>query len=191
MPSEITSIYQLLDLARERPGMYGIGGKSLVRLNAFIAGLSYGNLEVGDPPFWDFWTWGMVHTGRSAHNSRPLNFLEELPDEEGYLEWFKLLDEYRKCHKVELARLPGSMAKFPESMRSDGRGQPFVPYTPPTPLAIRIGRYGPSDVFFVEQIFADRAEKLTGAIQPTLLKSTKEAERAWQVRPEAWGLPLD
>jgi len=54
MRLEITSIYELLDLARDRPGMYGIGGRSFTLLQPFLAGLSYSELDPGDPPFWDF-----------------------------------------------------------------------------------------------------------------------------------------
>src|SRR5215210_8624273 len=112
MPAEIVSIYQLLDLARDRPGMYGIGGRSLRLLHSFVAGLSYGKLDAGDPPFWDFALWATVRTDHVG-TSMPWQWLGvEQSDERAYGTWFDLLDEYRRCRIVELARLAGTVVRF-------------------------------------------------------------------------------
>ena len=185
MPFEITSIYQLLDLARDRPGMYGIGGRSLRLLQPFLAGLGYGNLDAGDPPFWDFPLWACVRTDHFP-TSRPMYWLNDQSDEDAYTTWFGLLDEYRTCRIVELARLPGTVVRFRKHWHADP-GKPWEPYVPPTPQYIRLGRFAPSDVYFVEQVFEDRGEKLHD-FQPTAPKALDAARQYWQVDPAAWKL---
>jgi len=60
------------------------------------------------------------------------------------------------------------------------------PYVPRTPQFIRLGRFAPSDVYFVEQLFADRGEKLIQGFQPSAEKAILEAQQAWQVDLAAW-----
>jgi len=187
MRLEITSIYELLDLARDRPGMYGIGERSFTLLQPFLAGLSYSNLDPGDPPFWDFAWWATVRTDHLP-TSQPWHWLSEKSDEEAYATWFALLDEYRKCRVVELAKLPGTLVRFGKAWRG-GNGKPFEPYVPPTPEMIRLGRFAPSNVFFVEQVFADGAgEKLIDSFQPSAELAIDAARQHWQVDPAAWGV---
>lgn len=186
MALEITSIYELLDLARDRPGIYGIGGRSFRLLQPFVAGLGYGNLDAGDPPFWDFKWWAMIRNGHPP-TPEPWHWLADQSDEDAYAAWFALLDEYRRCRVVELARLPGTVVTFREHWRAEN-GKPPEPYVPPTPQAIRVGRFAPSEVFFVEQVFADRGEKLIDGFQPSAEKAIDAARQHWRVDPELWNV---
>ena len=82
----IANIYHLLDLARDRPGMYGIGGRSYRLLHAFLGSLAYANLNPGDPPFSDFDWWATVHTDHVG-TSMPWRWLEiEQPDDPRHLD---------------------------------------------------------------------------------------------------------
>lgn len=186
MSLEITSIYQLLDLARHRPEIYGIGGRSFRLLQPFLAGLSYGHLDAGDPPFWDFDWWATVRTDHFP-TSRPWHWLRHQSDEDAYATWFGLLDEYRTCRVVELARLPGTVVRFREHWSGES-GKPLELWVPPTPQAIRLGQFAPSEVFFVEQLFPDRGEKLIDSFAPTAGAALDAARQHWQVDPPTWGL---
>lgn len=184
MPFEITSIYQLLDLARDRPAMYGVAGRSFRLLQSFLGGLGYADLDVGDPPFWDFDWWATVRTDHFP-TSMPWHWLRHQSDEDAYATWFGLLDEYRGCWVVELARLPGTVVRFGQHWHGDN-GKPLEPYVPPTPQVIRLGRFAPSDVYFVEQVFADHGKKLVDGFQPTAEQALNAARWEWQVDPAAW-----
>src|SRR3712207_1941888 len=109
MPHDFEAVYDVLDAARNRPGMYGIGGRSFRLLQAFLSGLNWGKLAPGDPSVWDFPFWVTVRKD-VVGTSFPWHWLETSEtDEEAYGTWFRLLDEYRGCREVELARLPGSI----------------------------------------------------------------------------------
>jgi hypothetical protein len=183
-PLEFRDVYQLLDLLRERPGMYGIPEKSFRLLRVFLAGLGCGKLDAGDPPFWDFPLWATVRVG-VAGTSMPWHWLETSErDDAAYQTWFRMLDEYRRCRVVELARLPGSFVRHrPTSHLVDGA---MVPFTHPVPDAIILGRYAPSEVYFVAQVFADRTETLADSVQPTAEAAMNMAKACWSMDPAAW-----
>lgn len=180
------TVYELLDHARDRPGMYGIGGKSFRLLQSFLAGLSWGNLDPGEPSLWDFEWWAAVYTDHFSC-SMPMKWLSDGPDEEAYETWFKLLDEFRQCRVVELARLPGTLVQFSQHWTAEPGG-PMTPYVPPTPQAIRIGQFAPSKVFFLEQIFPDHEEKLIHGYQPAIERTIEAAQQYWKIDPAAWKL---
>jgi hypothetical protein len=153
-------------------------------LQSFLGGLSYAKLDVGDPPFWDFDWWATVRTDHFP-TSKSWHWLGHQSDEDAYATWFALLDDYRKCRVVELATLPGTVVRFREHWRSEN-GKPLEPYVPPTPRMIRLGQFAPSDVFFVEQVFSDRGEKLIHGFQPSAERAIDAARQHWQVDPDAW-----
>jgi hypothetical protein len=185
--SPFANVYELLDAARDRPGMHGIGARSYVCLRAFLAGLSWGGcLDAGDPPFTDFPWWAEARYGR-VPTSGPLHWLtRDRSDADAYDRWFAMLDEYRTCRLVEFARLPGTMARRPRSCTIvDGIEAPFER---PSPDAIVLGRYEPFEVFFAAEWHEGRRELLRDAVRPTLADTLDEARSAWDVSPDAWPL---
>jgi hypothetical protein len=183
-PFKFRDVYHVMDLIRARPGMYGIPEKSFKLLQVFIAGLACGEIDAGEPTFWDFPLWTTVGAGVTG-TSKPLHWLESSQsDEEAYQTYFRLLDEYRRCRSVELARLPGSMVRHRPSFQIvNGK---TVPYTPPTPDAVTLGRYEPSEVYFVAQVFGERTETFYDSVQPSAEAAMAVAEKWWSIDPAAW-----
>ena len=180
---EFRTVYDVLDAVRERPGMYGIDGRSLRSLNVFVAGLSCGNLDPGTPSAWDFPLWASVR-GNRVGTSMPLEWLREgRSDEEAYDAYFRLLDEFRRCREVELARVPGPILR-PTFWLLDREGRR---HPPPVPRAIFLGRFAPSDVYYLGEVYDHRVEKLYPSFHATPDGVIEEARKRWSVPPEAWG----
>ncbi len=185
---DIRTVYELLDAARERPGMYyaGVGGKSFRLLQAFLAGLRYGNLDPGEPSIWDFPWWADV---RNNDYNRSIHFYwltSSTTDEEAYDVWYRLLDEYRACREEEIARLPGNLVRHrPRFQIIDGVERP---YAQPIPAAIMLGHYPPSSVFFAAQVFPDRKKKLWDSFRPTIEETMDVVREEWSVEPHQWKL---
>src|SRR5688500_2090829 len=182
MTPEIHSIYDVLDLVRERPGMYGIRAKSLLHLQSFVAGLAFSDLDPGRPSFWDFPKWVTVRSG-NVGTSMPWRWLEtSQTDEQGYATWFELLDEYRQCREVELARVPGSILR-PTFRRLDAE---WKTHMPPIPSALVLGQFAPSSVFYLDEVYEEQAEKDYSGMRATREAAIGEALRRWGVDPAAW-----
>jgi hypothetical protein len=101
--TEITTIYDLLDLMRERPGLC-IGEASVTRLSVFIEGFKTGvdaaggALEPESPPFQDFHDWVAARLRRSKNGYGWSSMLLEAAkgDERAAFEQFWVeLDAYR------------------------------------------------------------------------------------------------
>lgn len=180
MSTEFRTVYELLDLARHRPGMYGIGGKSLRLLRAFLGGLSYSSLDDGDPPFTYFDFWAVLHSGNNE-SSWPWFWLETTQsDEDAYETYFRLLDEYRQCRETVVARYHGRLL-WPgfEEYRDGKLQQPLIPDT------LIIGQWAPSQVYFISEIHGTQTER-TWPFHSTVAEAIEEARSHWNAEPEAW-----
>ena len=186
MSLDFKSVYELLDAARERPGMYGIGGKSFRLLQTFLAGLSYGNLDPGEPSVWDFPLWADVRKNDYGASMCFRWLRSSTTDEEAYDVWFRLLDEYRACREEEIARLPGTLVRHrPAFQIIDGVERPYV-Y--PVPAAVVLGHYPPSSVFCAAEVFPDRTEKLWDSFRPTIEETMDVVRKEWSLEPRQWKL---
>lgn len=100
---DIRTIYDLLDLVRERPGMW-IGAPSVTRLSVFIQGFrigvdaAHGSLEVEHPAFHDFHDWvaAQLRRPKNGHGWSEMLLEAANGDEEAAFEQFwRELDVFR------------------------------------------------------------------------------------------------
>ncbi len=98
---ELRTIYDLLDLVCERPGMW-IGEPSITRLEVFIIGFGAGvraagaSLDDEHPRFYDFHAWIAARLNRPVAGGWRLNLLDECGSEQAAFDRFWIeLDQFR------------------------------------------------------------------------------------------------
>lgn len=174
------TVYDTLDSVQNNPGMMlggldanAINGTKMMRLQAFLSGLTFAQLDHGEPPFSSFswWLSASVDWINNTHNA-PFHELEQhFPQDEAFDFFFERLDEYRSCKVVEVCRSTG----------------PFTPKTnrlnsgellPPT--AVIVGQFKPSLVFFWGIEGSSGIEPL-GPFYATLESAKSAAEEAWGI----------
>ena len=170
------NVYDVLDTLRRRPGMF-LGAKSMALLQAFLSGLTFANLPAGTPSFWDFSRWFVVRA-RPESSSFPWHHIEEKVGAERAVDvYFEFLDEFRSNTLSELARV---RPPFHPTFVVVTNGQETIPEIPEHLALIRLT---PSNVVFLREHYARRAEPVTEAF---------ENVHAAQVAAEQrWGVPLD
>lgn len=114
---KIYNIYELINLIREKPGMY-IGDPKISTMSAFLNGYELTsmihNIEGLNvfPPFWYFNEWAMRTYGWSQSTAGWANIILEENDrdeEKALLVFFDLIDEFKTLKPVSIQRLkPGA-----------------------------------------------------------------------------------
>jgi hypothetical protein len=95
-----------------------------------------------------------------------------------------LLGEYRACRIVELAKLPGTLMRFGKHWQKEHGADGAVRAADAAGDSTR--SICPVRVFFVEQVFEDRGEKLIDGFQPSPEKAMDAARAHWLVDAEMW-----
>jgi hypothetical protein len=172
-----TSIYDVLDQVRARPGMF-IGDVSIMALEAFTSGLGWSELPAGHPSFWEFNRWASAVFDDST---LPWRLLEQRVGRFAAVQhYFQYLDEYRACREVVLARARGAFVSKAFRIFPSGAQRRL-----PAPDTIVVGQFHPSRVFYV-------ATKRHGAIEKyplyfrTKSGAMRSAEQAWSFPKTLW-----
>lgn len=178
------SVYDILDAYRQRPAMFvGNHGRNcpFAALQAFLGGLSFADVDPGDPPFWEFSRW-ITSRVEGISTNLPWDWLAERGGEgRAYSEFFEYLAEYRQCKVVSVAMAVGETP----SPRFYQVGPAGERVTPTLPLSLFVGRYYPSSVYFLGEEYADSSEK-NFPYHRSRVAVIAEARDRWGISAAAW-----
>lgn len=179
---DCTSIYDVLDALRKRPGMYlgNRGKKSFVALIAFITGLDFAGLDEGEPPFWKFSRW---ITGRveGMSTTLPWEWMDEkYGGEQAFELFFDLIDEYRTCRTICVAKATIQVHKstFYNS----------EPTTLEKTIEVRIFQFVPSNVYFVVEVCVDKHYEHF-PYHKSVHEAKEKAKSRWGLVDDEWFSP--
>ncbi|HEY9750628.1 MAG TPA: hypothetical protein V6C63_18245 [Allocoleopsis sp.] len=176
---ECTSIYDVLDALRKCPGMYlgNRGKKSFVALIAFITGLDFAELDEGEPPFWKFSRW---ITGRieGMSTTLPWEWMDEkYGSEQAFEQFFNLLDEYRTCRIICVAKTTIQVHKstFHNS----------EPINSEKPIEVYIAQFVPSDVYSLVEVYINKRYEYF-PYHKSIHEAKEKAKSQWGVLDDEW-----
>lgn len=109
---KITSIYELIDLIKVRPGMY-IGDNKISTLYTFLGGYQFASMvhniedEKVFPPFWYFHDWVKEKFNWFESTAGWKNIILEennFDEEKALMDFFRIIDEFRKLQPIRMQR---------------------------------------------------------------------------------------
>lgn len=180
----LKSIYDILDDLRARPGLY-LGNlyitNPLGSLQAFLIGLSFAELDAGEPSFWGFSRWVTGYVDHMS-TSLPWDWLDDhRGHEQSFEDFFTYLDTYRACRIIKVAT-PTTTDLTPTFYQRDSENRRIEP---PLPDSIHIGQFAPSEVFFLGEQYGDCLE-MEFPYHSTLSDAISNAHSRWKVPIDKW-----
>ena len=176
-------IYRIMDELKKRPGMFYCtyrNKKSFNALIAFTLGLTFTNIDEGNPSFRGFSRW---ITGRVQGMSKalPWDWMDkQWGDEESFDRFFELLDEYRLCQEVRLYKAVDRDYEPTFKTQIDGEM-----VKPEQPSELYISQFQPSEVYYLLEIYAEREEE-EFPYQNSIDEVKKSAKSKWKVSDDEW-----
>jgi hypothetical protein len=173
------SVYDVLDALRVRPGMF-LGNKSVALLQAFLAGLTFSDLDSGTPSFWDFPRWFEIRARTSS--TFPWQRVEaQLGVEGAFDKYFEYLDEFRAntASEIDHARPPfrANFTTFVNGVQTE----------PEIPERIALIKLIPSGVVFLQEYYAGRPAHSCGAQAfHNVNEARLAAEQRWAFEHQQW-----
>ena len=175
------TVYEVLDAVRQRPGMFGV--TSVEALGAFLSGLSYSDLDEGDPPHAYFSHW--VNAAKVDNEGGfPLQtYAERLGRDHDTGLYFELLDSYRACECLTLGTITGPFSpNFRVAEYFDG-GQ--LHERPELPQEILLIQFRPSRAHALLEVYKDD-ESYHTPFSRSLDEALSLASSRWGVPPSRW-----
>jgi len=177
---EYKDIYEILDDLRKRQSMYLSSKKSLTALVAFFSGLTFAQMDEGNPPFSNFSSWIARKVERMSNKMSWLWMIEEWGDEKAFDKFFELLDEYRNCKSVYLYRaiIRNHKPTFVQIINGER-------VEPEKPLELCIAQFSPSEVYYLLEIYIERQDKYF-PYQSSIDEVKEIALSQWGVLENEW-----
>ncbi|MEL6603593.1 MAG: hypothetical protein AAFP20_10265 [Cyanobacteria bacterium J06614_10] len=186
MRQKFNTVYEILDELRERPAMF-LGNNyihsPLTALQAFICGLSFSNIDGGEPSFWGFNRWVTSYVNNMS-KSLPWEWLaEERGEQQGFQDFFSYLEKYHTCQIVQVAT-PTTHNLVPRFRYLDSD---LSEIAPPIPNSIHIGQFAPSEVFFLAETYGHNMEK-DFPYHTTIEDAIASAQLRWSIPETKWNI---
>jgi hypothetical protein len=172
MPKRRFTVYEVLDMVRDRPPMY-LGDYRIHSLQNLVAGMHWAGAEDGGNAYKDFSNWCRLVFAEE----RTWAELEADLGDRRALETFLLrLDRYRECTLIDIATAFGPSRTWP---REPDRPQPAV---------LRIAQYRPTEVFILRKFMGreDLNENFASDCFASVEEARDFAATQWSVPATSW-----